>query len=839
MSGLFLCAKHSISCTLCTFVLSKKRTTMKVSYSWIKDYLNVDLDPVKCAEVLTDTGLEVEGISEVESIKGGLKGLVIGEVLTCEQHPNADRLRKTTVSIGEEVLEIVCGAPNVAAGQKVVVATIGTVLYDDKGESFKIKKGKIRGEVSMGMICGSDEIGMGGAHDGIMELDADAIPGTLASSYFNLESDTVFEIGLTPNRSDAMGHMGVALDLKAGMAAQGLSLDLCKPSVEAFQVDNTDLNIEVEVSDSELCPRYAGITISGLQVSESPEWLRNRLEAIGLSPINNVVDITNYVLHETGNPLHAFDASKIHGNKIIVQTLEKDTPFVSLDEQKRKLDAADLMICDTKEPMCIAGVFGGLDSGVSSETTSIFLEAAYFNPVSIRKTAKRHGLNTDASFRFERSVNPNTVVWALKRAALLIKEIAGGEISSELIDIYPKPIQHFEVDFSYQNCDRLIGQSIDRTIIKEILTNLEIEILEESDTGLKLSVPPYRADVQREVDVIEEVLRIYGYNNISMSGRINASLSIVPKPDAHKVKEAVSDLLSANGFYEGMCNSLTKSTYTDGMDSFKKESQVILLNPLSQDLNAMRQTLMFGGLESLAYNINRKVSDVMLYEFGNIYNRYGDDFVEESKLALWLTGNKQSEGWNASKENVDFFYLKGMVEKVLMKLGINKGVSQSQMQTDLLSEGLAYKFRKKKIVEFGELRKSVAKTFGIKQTVLYAEFNWGLIVSLLKDVKTKYKEVSKFPSVRRDLALLLDEGQSFAEIEAIALKSDKNLLKEVNLFDVYQGDKLPEGKKSYAVSFIFADEDKTLTDKVVDKAIQKIYKSLEHQLNISLRDGSL
>lgn len=839
MSGLFFCAKHSISRTLCTFVLSQKRTTMKVSYSWIKEYLNIDLAPVKCAEVLTDTGLEVEGIHEVESIKGGLKGLVIGEVLTCEQHPNADRLRKTTVNIGEEVLEIVCGAPNVAAGQKVVVATIGTILYDDKGDSFKIKKGKIRGEVSMGMICGSDEIGMGGAHDGIMVLDTEAMPGTLASSYFKLESDTVFEIGLTPNRSDAMGHIGVALDLKAGMAAQGKKLELCKPSIDAFKVDNTNLEIDVEVEDYNLCPRYAGVSMSNIKVAESPEWLRRRLEAIGVNPINNIVDITNYVLHETGNPLHAFDASKVKGNKIVVQTLAKDTSFVSLDEQERKLDISDLMICNAEEPMCIAGVFGGLDSGVSSKTTSIFLEAAYFNPVSVRKTAKRHALNTDASFRFERSVNPNTVIYALKRAALLIKEIAGGEISSEVIDLYPNPISNFEVTFNYQNCDRLIGEAIDRNTIKEILANLEIEILEEFEGGLRLSVPPYRADVQREVDVIEEVLRIYGYNNIGMTGRINASLSIAPKPDAHKVKETVSNLLTANGFYEAMCNSLTKSSYTDGMDSFKKDSQVVLMNALSQDLNAMRQTMVFGGLESLAYNINRKLSDVMIYEFGNIYNRYGDDFVEESKLALWLTGKKQAEAWNAPASKVDFFFLKGVVEKILAKLGMSKGISLSQIQTDLLSEGLQYKFRKKKIVEFGEVRKSLAKNFAVKQTVYYADFNWGVIMSLLKDVKTKYKEVSKFPTVRRDLALLLNKENTFAEIEAIAQKSDKNILKEVNLFDVYQGDKLPEGKKSYAVSFIFGDDEKTLTDKVVDKAIQKIFKSLEHQLNISLRDGSL
>ena len=812
---------------------------MKVSYSWIKEYLNVDLNAVDCAKVLTDTGLEVEGIQEIESIKGGLKGLVIGNVLTCEQHPNADRLRKTTVNVGAEVLEIVCGAPNVAAGQNVVVATVGTVLYDDKGESFKIKKGKIRGEVSLGMICGSDEIGMGGAHDGIMVLDENAKPGTAASEYFKLESDTVFEIGLTPNRSDAMGHMGVALDLRAGLAAQGVNLDLCKPSVEDFAVDNTDLSIEVTVEDNELCPRYAGLTISGLKVEESPEWLRRRLEALGLAPINNIVDITNYVLHETGNPLHAFDASKIKGNKIVVKTVAQDTKFTTLDDAERKLDASDLMICNDQEPMCIAGVFGGADSGVSETTTSIFLEAAFFNPVSVRKTAKRHALNTDASFRFERTVNPNTVIWALKRAALLMKEIAGGTISSEITDIYPTPIENFVVDFTYDKCDRLIGEAINRDTIKSILANLEIEILEENTEALKLSVPPYRADVQREVDVIEEVLRIYGYNTIGMTGRINASLSIAPKPDAHKIQERVSDLLSSNGFHEGMCNSLTKASYTDGLDSLKKESQVILLNPLSQDLNAMRQTLMFGGLEGLAYNINRKVSDVFLYEFGKTYNRYGDDFVEERRLALWMTGKKQEESWNAKSDKIDFFHMKGLVEKILQKLGLNQGVSLSQTQTDLLSEAVVYKIRKKKVVELGMVRKSILKNFGIKQEVFYADLNWDAIMEMLKNQKTSYKEVSKFPAVRRDLALLLDEKVAFAELEAIALRSDKNLLKEVKLFDVYQGDKLPEGKKSYALSFVFSDEEKTLTDKVVDKAILKIFKSLEHQLKAELRDGTL
>ena len=812
---------------------------MKVSYNWIKKYLNVDLSAEDCAKVLTDTGLEVEGIQEIESVKGGLKGLLVGEVLTCEQHPNADRLRRTTVDVGAEVLDIVCGAPNVAAGQKVVVATIGTVLYDDKGEAFKIKKGKIRGEASHGMICGSDEIGLGGAHDGIMVLDTDVQAGTLASAYFKIETDTVFEIGLTPNRSDAMGHLGVALDLKAGLAAQGQSLKLTKPSVDAFAVDHTNLSLNIEVEDQEACPRYAGVTLTDVEVKESPEWLITKLKALGLTPVNNVVDVTNYVLHETGNPLHAFDADKIKGNKVVVKTLAKDTKFTTLDEQERKLHKDDLMICNAEEPMCIAGVFGGLHSGVTQETKSIFLEAAYFNPVSVRKTAKRHALNTDASFRFERTVNPNTVIWALKRAALLIQEVAGGLVSSEITDSYPKPIEHFKVDFSYAKCDQLIGEAIDRVTIKSILANLEIEVLEEQEDGLKLSVPPYRADVKREVDVIEEILRIYGYNNIGMTGRINASLSIVPKPDTHKIQEQISDLLSSNGFHEAMCNSLTKGSHTDGLDSFKKESQVLLMNPLSQDLNAMRQTLLFGGLESLAYNINRKVSDVMLYEFGKTYNRYGDDFVEERRLALWTTGKKQEENWNASKAKVDFFQMRGFVEKLLHKLGLNKGVSLSKIQSDVFSEGLCYKIRKKKVLETGMVRKSILKSFGIKHEVFYTDINWDLVLELLKNQKTNYKEVSKFPAVRRDLALLMDKQVAFAELESVALRSDKNLLKEVKLFDVYEGDKLAEGKKSYALSFVFRDETKTLTDKVVDKAILKIFKSLEHQLQVELREGTL
>tara|TARA_Y100000385_G_scaffold291716_1_gene371693 strand:+ start:7149 stop:9587 length:2439 start_codon:yes stop_codon:yes gene_type:complete len=812
---------------------------MKVSYSWIKEYINVNLSPKDCAKVLTDTGLEVEGIREFESVKGGLKGLIVGEVLTCEAHPNADRLNKTSVDIGSEVLDIVCGAPNVDVGLKVVIAPVGSVLWDSDGNSFKIKKGKIRGEISKGMICGADEIGMGDFSNSIMVLDSKAEVGSNVSSHFRLESDTIFDIGLTPNRSDALGHMGVALDLRAGLAAQGRKLVLNSPSVDAFNINRIEKSIKVVVEDYDACPRYAGICISGLIVKESPEWIRRRLVSIGLTPQNNLVDITNYVMHETGNPLHAFDADKIKGNKIFVKKLSKETKFTTLDKVERNLHPDDLTICNEESAMCLAGVYGGLDSGVTEKTSSIFLEGAFFNPISIRKSARRHGLNTDASFRFERSVNPDTILWSLKRAALMIQEFAGGYLSSELIDIYPKPILPTEVEFSFKKCDELIGEELDRDSIKEILHHLEIIIVEERADLLKLSVPPYRTDVQREVDVIEEVLRIYGYNNISISGRINASLSIVPKPDIHKVQEKVSNLLSDNGFYEAMSNSLTKGSHIQGFQAFNADSQVVLLNPLSQDLNALRQSLLFGGLESIAFNLNRKTADVFLYEFGKIYNCYGDEFVEERQLALWMTGNKQEENWNVGAQKVDFFYMKGIVQKLLQKLGLQHGMTISISKSKLFQDGVIYKSRNQKIAEIGLLRNSLLRKNGIKQEVFYAELNWDIIIQIYKDQKIKHKAVSKFPSVRRDLALLMGKEVSFSEIKNIAFRTEKHLLKEVKLFDVYKDAKLLDGKKSYALSFTFRDENKTLVDKVVDTSILKIFKSLEQQLNVELRDGVL
>ena len=814
---------------------------MKISYNWVKEYLNTNLDVDAASELLTDLGLEVEGTASYQSVKGGMEGLVIGEVLTKEQHPNADRLSVTTVNLGEqETVQIVCGAPNVAAGQKVVVATVGTELYDAEGNGFKIKKGKIRGEASLGMICASDEIGLGGNHDGIMVLPDELIPGTKASDYFKIENDTVIEIGLTPNRADAMGHFGVARDLKAGLIQQGESVVLTQVSVDHYAKDNGDLHIAVEVENATLCPRYAGVSLTNITVADSPEWLQNRLKAIGLNPINNIVDITNYVLHETGNPLHAFDAEKISGKKVVVKTVAANTDFITLDDEARKLDKDDLMICNANEPMCIAGVFGGADSGVTANTTSIFLEAAYFNPVSVRKTAKRHGLNTDASFRFERGIDPNTVVYALKRAALLMKELAGAKISSDISDDYPVKIEDFEVDFNIDNCHRLIGKEIPSAEIKSILESLEMEVLSENGSQLKLRVPAYRVDVQREVDVIEDVLRVYGYNNIELPGRIDAAVENTSGINPETIRNMVSDLLVSNGYYEAMNNSLTKSSYTTHLSQLKDEHNVILLNPLSQDLNAMRQSLLFGGLESIAYNINRKNTDIRLFEFGSTYHKYSDDaYTEKQCLAMFVSGNKARQTWTGGVEASDFFYAKGLLEMLLRRLGLFNASKQTASKNDIYAEGIVFKIGKRKIADIGLVRKSLLKVFNIKQDVCYVDLDWDAVLELIANKKTIYKEVPKFPAVRRDLALLLDESVDFAALEELAYQSDKRLLKEVNLFDVYQGDKLEAGKKSYAMSFMFQDPEKTLTDKLVDKNILKIFKTYQAKLNVELRDGEL
>jgi len=809
---------------------------MKISYNWLKQFINIDWKAQKTGELLTDLGLEIEGIEAYQSVKGGLEGVIVGEVITCEQHPNADRLKVTTVNIGtKEHLHIVCGAPNVAVGQKVPVATIGTTLYSAEGEAWTIKKGKIRGEESHGMICAEDELGLGSSHDGIMILDSKIPVGTLAADIFEIENDQVFEIGLTPNRADAMSHFGVARDLKAGLVQQEINLELITPSVSAFHVDNRAFKIDVDVQDKQRSPRYCGVTISGLNVQTSPSWLQHRLKAIGLSPINNVVDATNYVLHELGQPLHAFDADKIVGKKIIVKTLPTGTKFVTLDEVKRELHEEDLMICDGKEkPMCIAGVFGGINSGVTEETTSIFLESAYFDPISIRKTAKRHALNTDASFRFERGIDPNITEYALKRAALLITEIAGGEITSDVIDEYPVKIEDFQVRLSFENAKSLIGEEIPREIIKRILMSLDITINNVTETGLGLTVPAFRNDVQREADIIEEILRVYGYNNVGTTQKLNASISNASRFEDHKVQNIIGNQLVSQGFYEIMANSLTTPNYAQLSELLKEEHNVVMLNPLSNDLSVLRQSLLFSGLEAIAHNINRQQTSLKLFEFGKTYHNYNDARDEHKHLSLLVSGNKHVERWNVEKKASDFFFLKGSVDAVLDRLGMSR-LRTSPVKNDVFSEGLSLSLGKTKLVDYGIVKKSILKSFGISQDVLFADFNWGNIIEVAKRNKIKFTDIPKYPEVRRDFALLLDQSVSFEDIHKIAKQSEKQLLKNVNLFDVYEGKNLPKGKKSYAVSFTIQDEHKTLTDKQIDKIMSKLQANFEKQLGAELR----
>ena len=808
---------------------------MKISYNWIKQFLQTDWDATKTGELLTDLGLEVEGIETKEAIKGSLKGIVVGEVLTCIQHPNADRLKVTTVDLGDgNPVQIVCGAPNVAAGQKVPVATIGTLLYDDKGESFKIKKGKIRGEESHGMICAEDELGLGTGHDGILVLDAEIKAGTPAASVFNIEVDSVFEIGLTPNRSDAMSHFGVARDLKAGLMQQDINLELISPSVSDFHVDERTLRIDVEVEDREQAPRYCGITITDVTVKASPEWIQNRLKSIGITPKNNIVDITNYVLHELGQPLHAFDAQKIKGNKILVKTLAQDTPFTTLDGIERALSSEDIMICDAdSNPLCIAGVFGGLKSGVSESTTSIFLESAYFNPVSVRKTAKRHALNTDASFRFERGIDINMTKYALKRAALLIEEYADGKMGSDISDFFPDKIEDFQVFLSYENAYRLIGQEIPKETIKNILASLEIKINSETEGGLGLTIPSYRTDVLREADIIEEILRVYGYNNIEFSHKLNTSISFDSNKET-KIENVVANQLSSLGFNETMANSLTKPVYTTYSENINEAASVAMLNPLSNDLKVMRQSLLFSGLESVAYNINRKNNSLKFYEFGKTYHKYNDAYQEDKHLTLFITGERAKESWSLPSKTSDFFYAKGVITAVLARLGIDT-LKTTPSKQDVFSEGITLGLGKMKLVEFGVIKSSLLKEFGIKQEVLFADFNWDTILKITGNKNVKVSDLTKFPAVKRDLALLLDTKIEFKEIYNLAFQSEKNLLKEVDLFDVYEGDKLPEGKKSYAVSFLLQDKTKTLEDKQIDKIMQKLQQTFEKNLEAVLR----
>ncbi len=817
---------------------------MKLSYNWLKQYIDMDVDPQELSRILTDIGLEVEGLEKFQSVKGGLEGIVIGEVLTCERHANADKLSVTTVKVGDKVLPIVCGAPNVAKGQKVLVATVGTTLYDGDNE-FKIKKSKIRGEVSEGMICAEDELGLGTSHDGIMVLGSDAPVGKPAKDYINIEEDWVYEIGLTPNRADAASHIGSARDLVAGLNwLKSGNYKLNIPSVDNFKVDNHDLDIDIEVEDTEACPRYTGVTISGITVEESPEWLKNRLNAIGIRPINNIVDITNFVLHETGHPLHAFDAAKIKGNKVVVKKLPSETPFVTLDEMERKLHADDLMICNVEEGMCIAGVFGGAESGVTGNTTSIFLESAYFDPTHIRKTSKRHVLQTDASFRFERGADPNITEYALKRAALLIKDIAGGQISSEIKDVYPKTIEKWTVDISFDRVTRLIGKEIEKDIIVKILEDLDIEVLATSHEGLKLLIPTFKVDVRREVDIVEEILRVYGYNNIEIPEKVNSSVSLRQKPDLERIQNMVADYLVGQGFTEIMNNSLTKAAYIEKSAVFDQDHSVELLNPLSTDLNIMRQTLLFGGLEVINYNQNRKINDLKIFEFGKIYKRKSaatlktgvENYFEEKHLALFTTGKMEAENWNSRQVKTDFYTAKGIVESIIKRLGIDrKKITMIENSSDDFAYTLDYVVNDNVVVSVGEVSKKLLKSFDIKQPVYVADFNWDKIINLIPARDLTYRAISKFPAVRRDLALIVDKAVTFESLKQVASKAERKILKEVGIFDIYEGDKIPEGKKSYALSFVLQDENKTLTDKIIDKAMRRIQQALETEAGAQLR----
>jgi len=803
---------------------------MKISYNWLKQFLQIDWDAQQTGELLTDLGLEVEGISQFESVKGGLKGIVVGHVLTCTKHPNADRLKLTTVDVGQEApLQIVCGAPNVAAGQKVPVATVGTTLYTKEGEAWVIKKGKIRGEVSQGMICAEDEIGVGESHDGIMVLNDELVPGVPCSKVFEIENDEVFEIGLTPNRADAMSHFGVARDLKAGLEQKEIQKELVTPSVSNFSIDNRSLKVDVEVLESDLAPRYCGVTINNLVVQDSPDWLKNRLKAIGLVPINNIVDVTNYVLHELGQPLHAFDASKIKGSKVEVKTLPAGTKFTTLDDVERELHEDDLMICDEEKPMCIAGVFGGIHSGVTEHTTSIFLESAYFDPVSIRKTAKRHGLNTDASFRFERGIDINMTKYALKRAALLIREIAGGYITSEIADLFPKKPQERQVFLTFNKINSLIGQEIPRDNIKSILSSLEIRINNVTESGLGLTIPTYRVDVTREVDVIEEILRVFGYNNIDFKEKLNASIAKTSRFENYRIQDVVGSMLASKGFYEIMTNSLVSSDITSD-----DESAVEMLNPLSSDLSVLRTSMLHSGLQTVSYNHNRQKTDLKLFEFGKTYHTVNGQHEEKQHLAIFISGDRTQNSWAVASKKSEFFYLKGIVKNVFERLGL-RDIDARPLSDSDYAEGISYVKNNKVLVSLGLVSKASLKRFDIKQEVFYADLNWDAILESVSTHNVAFKEIPKFPEVTRDFALLLDDSVSFQKVYEIAWNTEKKLLKKVNLFDVYTGNNLPEGKKSYAVSFTLMDEKKTLTDKQIDKIMGKLLAQYQKELGAELR----
>lgn len=818
---------------------------MKISYNWVKDYLKIDLEPAKVSEILTAIGLEIEGMEEWVSVKGGLQGVVIGEVLTCKKHPDADKLSVTTVNIGgPQPLQIVCGAPNVAAGQKVPVATVGTMVYKGN-ESLEIKKSKIRGELSEGMICAEDELGLGNSHEGIMVLDKDAIPGTAAADYFKIATDTVFEIGLTPNRIDSGSHFGVARDLAACLNINAsLSTKAILPSVSDFKPDNNTNPYEVIIENKTDCPRYTGITISGVTIGESPDWLKNRLKAVGLNPINNVVDITNFVQYEVGQPLHAFDADKIDGKKVIIKNLPDKSKFITLDNIERSLSSHDLMICNPTEGMCIAGVFGGIKSGVSASTKNIFLESAYFNPVSIRKTSKRHGLKTDASFRFERGADPDITTWALKRAIMLIREIAGGKISSDIVDVYPKHVEKAKIEVNYNNINRLIGKRIEPEKVKQILSLLDIEILKEDHSDLTLVIPAYRVDVKQEADVIEEILRIYGYNNVEVNIHVNSTLSYPEKPNKEKVVNIVSDHLAANGFSEIMCNSLCPSSWYENNEDFDRKQLVLLANPLSSDLNAMRQSLLFGGLNSISWNINRQNSDLKLFEFGNCYfyhksenpHPVANDYSEKISLDLFISGNTGRQSWNSKTNPTDFYNIKSFIEMILSRMGItSEKLTSGEADKKYFAESYTYLFKNKLIAEAGRISKSYLAKFDIGQDVYWGHIDWDYLMKIIKTHSIAFHELPKFPSVKRDLALLVDRSVKFSQIKDIAFRTEKNLLHDINLFDVYENDSLGKNKKSYAVSFHLRDDFKTMTDKNIEKIMNNLIRAYESELNAQIR----
>ncbi len=820
---------------------------MNISYNWLKRYIETDLPAEEVARILTDIGLEVEGFEKIETVKGGLRGVVVGQVLTCTDHPDSDHLHVTTVDVGTgEPLQIVCGAANCRAGLKVLCATVGAVLYPNGGdEEFKIKRSKIRGVESLGMLCAEDELGIGPSHEGIVELPADAPVGMAAKEYLRVENDYLIEVGLTPNRVDAASHIGVARDLAAYLRSRGERTEVKWPDVSAFAVDNHDLPVAIRVENHEACPRYVGVTVSGCKIGPSPEWMQNCLRAAGINPKNNLVDITNFVLFELGQPLHAFDAAKIEGREVVVRTCAEGTPFVTLDGVERKLTDKDLMICSAERPMCIAGVFGGLDSGISETTTDVFIESAYFNPVWVRKTAKRFGLNTDSSFRFERGIDPNLQVYAAKRAALLMKELAGGSISSEITDICPVPAADFVFDISFARINALIGKEIPQETVRTILAALDVKILSEQEGRLTVAVPPYRVDVQREADLIEDILRIYGYNNVEIPARVRSTLSYAPKPDRNRLVNLAADFLTDNGFTEIMSNSLTKGAYYEGLTACPPERCVRILNPLSADLNVLRQTLLFNMLEAVCLNINHKNGDLKLYEFGNCYfydeakrteENHLAAYSEEYRLAIAVTGIATPQSWNTKPEKASFFTLRAVAEKLLRRFGIDIYALKSEpTQSDLFAEGLTMSLNGKELLQIGVVSGKLRRLTDVKQEVYYLEMNFDVLVRSTKKHRIAAEELSKFPEVKRDLALLVDRDVTFAALRSVALATERKLLKNVSLFDVYEGDKLPEGKKSYALSFILEDKTRTLDDKTIERVMANLTRQFEQQCGAQVR----